>query len=491
MIVCNVLALNAISAQLLRISTMTNASIAFAVMAIITFPIVGIVADTCIQRFKVLQAGIVFLMASSLLNILLILLQDYLPATAETICVLFTAGLCCIGASCYVANAFPFAADQLIGASGEQLSFAVYWIMWGFVISYNTVVLKSIPSEYFDIVVEALSFLCISMMAFIFTYFKHLLTIFPHSFNPYKLIFKVLIYAQKHKYPERRSALTYWEEDIPSRIDLGMSKYGGPFTVEEVEDVKTFFRLLPVLICGGGWNAGFLIDWYILLDGESLLEPHLSRLIMFALSIPIYHFILYPLFYNYIPTMLNRIRVGLVLMAFSICMYAIVDELLVCNSPTNTTCLLFHSEMFNISSNGVWWINGPTTVSNIGFLLSTITLFEFVCAQSPRPLCGLLSGFLMMSSALSTIIGYGICELVAIIVSNSHTLFYSNLSVALIIFVYFMFFHCISKRYKLRKRDDIVPIHLFAEEFFEKELRGQQRLDEERSSWERRSKIVQ
>ena len=175
----------------------------------------------------------------------------------------------------------------------------------------------------------------------------------------------------------------------------------------------------------------------------------------------------------------------------SICLYAVVGELLVCNSQTNTTCLLFHSEMFNISSNGVWWIIGPTTISNIGLLLSTITLFEFVAAQSPRPLCGLLTGVLIMSSALSTIIGYGICELVAIIISNPHTWFYSNLSIALIIFVYFMFFHCISKRYKLRKRDDIVPIHLFAEEFFEKELRGQQWLDEERSSWKRRTKIVQ
>ena len=111
-------------------------------------------------------------MAFSLLNILLILLQDYLPTTAETICVLFTAGLCCIEASCYVANAFPFAADQLIGASGEQLSFAVYWIMWGFVIAYHTVLLKSIPSDYFNIVVETVSFLCISTMALSFVYFK-------------------------------------------------------------------------------------------------------------------------------------------------------------------------------------------------------------------------------------------------------------------------------------------------------------------------------
>ena len=142
-------------------------------------------------------------------------------------------------------------------------------------------------------------------MAFIFIYFKHLLTIFPQLVNPYKLIFRVLNYAWKHKYPERRSALTYWEEDIPSRIDLGMSKYGGPFTVEEVEDVKTFFRLLPVIICGGGCNAGFFLNWYKLLNGETLFEvlnlsvtySYLSQLIMFALGIPIYHF-LYILYFT-------------------------------------------------------------------------------------------------------------------------------------------------------------------------------------------------
>uniref|UniRef100_A0A1X7VPM4 Uncharacterized protein n=1 Tax=Amphimedon queenslandica TaxID=400682 RepID=A0A1X7VPM4_AMPQE len=39
-------------------------------------------------------------------------------------------------------------------------------------------------------------------------------------------------------------ALTYWEEEAPSRLDLGKDKYGGPFTEEEVEDVKTVFRLL-------------------------------------------------------------------------------------------------------------------------------------------------------------------------------------------------------------------------------------------------------
>ena len=68
--------------------------------------------------------------------------------------------------------------DQFVGASGEQLTFAVYWLIWG-----------------------------------------ALATVFFAKIG----IFLILR-----------------EDDYPSRIDLGKDKYGGLFTVEEVEDVKTF-----------------------------------------------------------------------------------------------------------------------------------------------------------------------------------------------------------------------------------------------------------
>ena len=54
--------------------------------------------------------------------------------------------------------------------------------------------------------------------------------------NPIKLIIQVLNYTRKHRYPERRSAFTYIDEEQPSRIDFGKEKFGGPFTEEEVED---------------------------------------------------------------------------------------------------------------------------------------------------------------------------------------------------------------------------------------------------------------
>jgi peptide/histidine transporter 3/4 len=35
--------------------------------------------------------------------------------------------------------------------------------------------------------------------------------------------------ACKNKYPKNDTALTYQKKTIPSQIDLGKAKYGGPF----------------------------------------------------------------------------------------------------------------------------------------------------------------------------------------------------------------------------------------------------------------------
>ena len=50
----------------------------------------------------------------------------------------------------------------------------------------------------------------------------------------------------KHKCPEQSPGV-HWEEERPSRIDFGKSKYGGPFKTEQVEDVKTFFGGLGMI----------------------------------------------------------------------------------------------------------------------------------------------------------------------------------------------------------------------------------------------------
>ena len=62
---------------------------------------------------------------------------------------------------------------------------------------------------------------------------------------------KVIKFAIVTKHPRCKSAFTYCEDELPSRIDFGKSKYGGPFTTEQVEDVKTLLRLLPLILIFG------------------------------------------------------------------------------------------------------------------------------------------------------------------------------------------------------------------------------------------------
>ena len=103
--------------------------------------------------------------------------------------------------------------------------------------------MKGYLSEKYQILVQLLVCFCISIAVSV-SYFDSMLLKEPVTQNPFKLIHKVIRYAINNKYPAYRSAFTYCEDELPSRIDFGKSKYGGPFTIEQVEDVKTFFRIL-------------------------------------------------------------------------------------------------------------------------------------------------------------------------------------------------------------------------------------------------------
>ena len=136
-------------------------------------------------------------------------------------------------------------------------------------------------------------------------------------------MYSVLDYARKTRYPRKRSALTYFDEEHPSRIDYGKDKFGGPFTEEEVEDVKTVLRMIPLMfVCGLSYGTS-TPQWYM--SGLALeqsknryLFPNLSYSAMGVVIPPLYQLVLYPLFYNAIPTMVQRTGIGFVLTVFSV-----------------------------------------------------------------------------------------------------------------------------------------------------------------------------
>ena len=109
-----------------------NYSVAMAVMTL-TFPVAGWIADTWIGRYTVLRTAMHLLLLSSALTIfVLVFLIYYIPS--EIVSVLKTVLICiaAAGMSCYAACSFQFATDQMIGASSDQLSFTIHWLLWGF-----------------------------------------------------------------------------------------------------------------------------------------------------------------------------------------------------------------------------------------------------------------------------------------------------------------------------------------------------------------------
>ncbi len=155
----------------------------------------------------------------------------------------------------------------------------------------------------------------------------------PGRVNPYKLVYRVTKFACQHRIPVQRSAFTYCEDELPSGLDLGKDKYGGPFTTEEVEDVKAFYGILKVLFSFG---PVFLLDTavnslpspqycYDNIITYTILVSNIYSPFLIVLCIPLYLLLLCPFISHYIPGMLKRMGMGMFMILISLVLVLSVD----------------------------------------------------------------------------------------------------------------------------------------------------------------------
>ena len=235
----------------------------------------------------------------------------------------------------------PFIIDQAIGASADELSSMIHWIL----LSYPSGLWVLSFSKCFTKNWSLLGGICltvsgVSIVVLMSSYylFRHKLDTTPYITNPIKLIFKVVNYARKTKYPENRSALTYYLDEAPSRIDIGKEKYGGPFEEEQVEDVKTVLRFLPLFICIISVAQIEFVRYvrYMVGTDENLqgikhkyLECFIDNKGLFNCSMFIFllvlKLIIQPCFNKYLPSMLKRIQISFGISLLSIRMYLAID----------------------------------------------------------------------------------------------------------------------------------------------------------------------
>ena len=365
-----------------------------------------------------------------------------------------------IGYCRFRSNIVQFSIDQSVGASADELSAIIYWHSASIPILLVFVQAGQILIKPFAIVSYVLSGVTVSIVIISNLLLKHWLDTTPHKINPVKLITKVLNYSMKNKYPSNRSALTYWEEDYPSRLDLGMEKYGGPFSEEEVQNVKTMIQLIPLLISLVGFSSGQEMSWKsfnahkddVNFLSKFILNRTMSSLVS-GVVILIYQFVIYPCFYKYIPSMLKRIGLGLLFALFTTIYYVIIFA-----------C----KEHFHLGSTSYKAMIMPEILYGISYAIVFPKSLEFIIAQSPHEMRGLMVGLWYAAYGLGYVI-----DIIGRYPFNCkedtvcQDIYYYVMKGAVIV-IFLMLFVILAKRYKLRVRENEINVHLIAEEHYER-----------------------
>ena len=157
----------------------------------------------------------------------------------------------------FTATIIPFGMDQLQGASHVHYCSFFCWWYWTMNVG---VILVNVPQycqtrKEMGITIQAeIGVVCLSFALILDALFKHWFTIEPKSSqNPLKQIFRILLEMRERKKSHWIPSSVRHELDLRrlSRLDLVKRRYGGNCETEEVEDVRTFFRMLLVLCAVG------------------------------------------------------------------------------------------------------------------------------------------------------------------------------------------------------------------------------------------------
>ena len=379
-------------------------------------------------------------------------------------------------------------AYQLIEASSNsaQLSNYVWWHIWctnvGTMLTQVTsCLLKDL--KHYNIYASSTHFFLLALIIATALMLKRWIHRYNYLLSPLKLISGVLLFALKNRYPLKRSALTYWEELQISRINLGKTKYGGPFSEKDVESVKTFFRVLSLVAVVTMINIPYQnLGRFQQNRGESALHCILSK------TYYIYYCVIIPLIPLYTcaiktycssklrVTMLKKISIGLSLIVVSKLGYIAQDLYIsIPNYHNETICLLQPNlnETNPITDSTITHTELVLQVVNaFGYLFTVPSCSEFVFAQATHNMRGLLIGLWFGFTGFYEALGWMTikpfktlskhlepsCELYLLIMNF------------VIVLSSLLMFLCCSRCYKLHSNEEVFNAYHIAEVHYENEI---------------------
>ena len=433
------------------------------------YPISGFIADVCCGRFKTVIVSVYLILFSLVafccIALITIIEQVDIHFTFHKIvyeegalvCVIIFvvifSVLFIVGFAGYQANFIQLGLDQLLEAPSEYLGLFTHWATWALNISSTLFItimsLYWCLTKYYSFTLTKVSLsipfvqlLALLVLVLVTHWKRRWFYSEPGQYNPYRTVFKVLNFARKHKHPLQRSAFTYSDNYIPSRLDFAKERYGGPFTTEQVENVKTLLRLLLLLFSLGptyvlevpaslyffaqfgrhiGHNYVHHLQhhcsteqlWSIMVENGGLTA------IFSNILIPVYIWCVFSVFRRKLPKMFTRLKLGIVL-----CLLGVVSMLFTdlaghsiaasvdhATNKTELTCMfkmIKTNHTLEYESLEMNWsvLILPSVFFGVGPLIVTATTLEFISAQSPHSMKGLLVGVSFAIRGFSQLIGY-------------------------------------------------------------------------------------
>ena len=496
-----------------------------AVLAIIStlYPLSGFIADNYCGRFKTVVLSTTFILLSLLMCGIVTLMisvqnEEFLYTNNHLshsdgilglVLFILAIFLFVIGIAGYQANYIQLGLDQLLEAPSEYLGLFCHWAIWSFDLTSIVIIalasslqcltiqkelnaLKAFFSVPLLLIIVLLVLLCLSYWK------RHWFYSEPGQYNPYKMVFKVLKFAKKHKHPLRRSAFTFSDADIPSRLDFAKERFGGPYTTEQVENVKTLFRLLFLLLSLGpvyillvptslsvfplfGHHIGhgahivqYNQDSCALHEiSATVVETGGLTALLSSILMPLYIWFVYSARKRKPLKILTRLKLGIILCCLGVFSMFVIDiighsvEITNSLNDTEIQCMFLVIKQNSTAEykplNMDWSVLIPTSlIFAIGPPIIKATTLEFISAQSPHQMKGLLVGVSFAIQGFFQLCGHltvlplslthpWVNERVSPVIScgSSYLLFTGLVGLTGLIL-----FSIMARKYKYRERDD-------------------------------------
>ena len=482
------------------------------------YPLAGWLADIRWGRHKTVVKGLCIILCCSIPLVLIgggfalvyfLYYSNLVSDTVFTTVSFITAALATvIGFPCLIlvfasliafsANVIQFGMDQLHDSPTDHSVLYVHWYVWTVYVGYLIVripyalvmvhaleIINFIIAFYVTTVPLALTLLLITLLIHRCKVASWFL-IDSGSRNPYKLVWKVIKFAKEHSHPIRRSAFTYCEDELPSRLDLGKEKYGGPFTTEEVENVKAFWGILFILLTLG---PVFLVDFAasgivpLIVETGGFLTSDLSSAFQFygsgiitplivVIIIPLYLGLLRPFIHDYIPGMLKRMGLGMILLFISGACTLVVASTRLKQQGCTDSEYYYNCSVVPLNYDANFFLV-PSILNAFGYMFLYIASYEFICAQSPHSMKGLLIGTFFAIKGVFQLMGVlviftpitAVCGAQYVTFPGLCGFIYCLIN-TLIALVGIVAFIIVSRRYQYRQRDEPDNIYRYAEEYY-------------------------